>query len=197
MLLQLWLLERYFTSLLACLSVLSLPSTKCSSFFQPSWVTDEEFGNGYLDNKPAPSFSSKSSAGNSAPVQGSSSLKISQSEAAGGKAVALATLHSENGSSAKDPMLKTKPADGRLERTESVTIAKSDPAIKLKGGSLVNGSDSHSSLPSAAVHSGMSRSTENPKQVDESTRNLDENMAKVATKNSTESEVLCEILWLT
>lgn len=153
---------------------------------KPSWVTDEEFGNGYLDNKPALPLSSKSSAGNSAPVQSSSS-KVSQSETAGGKTVATTNLYSDSGNSVKEQILKTKPADGRLERTENLAIAKPDPgSLKLKAG---NGSDAQSSLPSAAVQSGTSRSIENPKQVDESTRTLDENMAKLAPKNSTEAEL--------
>lgn len=157
---------------------------------KPSWVTDEEFGNGYLDSKPAPSLTSKPSAGNSGPAQSSSVHKLSQSETAGGKTVATATQHSDSGNSVKDQILKTKPADGRSERTESVTIAKPDPGIvKQKVGLLVNGSDAQSSLPSATIQSGTSRSTENPRQVDESTRTLDENMAKVAPKNSTESEL--------
>ena len=178
-----------------CLSALSSTWNKYSSILQPSWVTDEEFGNGYLDSKPAPSLSSKSASGNSVPAQSSSAIKLSQSEPAGGKTVATATQHSDF---VKDHILKTKPADGRLERTESVTIVKPDPGIvKLKVGLLVNGADAQSSLPSATVQSGTSRSTENPKQVDESTRTLDENMAKVAPKNSTESEVLSEILCLT
>lgn len=180
-----------------CLSALSSTWTKYSSILQPSWVTDEEFGNGYLDSKPAPSLSSKSASGNSVPAQSSSAIKLSQSEPAGGKTVATATQHSD---SVKDHILKSKPADGRLERTESVTIVKPDPGIvKLKVGLLVNGADAQSSLPSATVQSGSgtSRSTENPKQVDESTRTLDENMAKVAPKNSTDPEVLSKILCLT
>ncbi|KAG6707895.1 hypothetical protein I3842_06G055000 [Carya illinoinensis] len=148
---------------------------------KPAWVTDEEFGNGYLDNKPAPSLSIKSSV-SSAPVQSSSSIKISQS--------AAATLHPDYGNSVKDQLLKAKPADGRLERTESVTVAKSDAGIlKVKGGSLVNGSDVQSSLPSTALQSGISRSMENPKQVDESVRVVDENVAKITAKNSTELEL--------
>jgi THO complex subunit 2 len=180
-----------------CLSALSSTWIKYSFILQPSWVTDEEFGNGYLDSKPAPSLTSKPSAGNSGPAQSSSVHKLSQSETAGGKTVATATQHSDSGNSVKDQILKTKPADGRSERTESVTIAKPDPGIvKQKVGLLVNGSDAQSSLPSATIQSGTSRSTENPRQVDESTRTLDENMAKVAPKNSTESEVLSEILSL-
>lgn len=167
--------------------------TKYSFILQASWVTDEEFGNGYLDNKPALPLSSKSSAVNSAPVQSSSS-KVSQSETAGGKAVATINLYSDSGNSVKEQILKTKQADGRSERTESLVNAKSDPgSLKLKAG---NGSDAQSSLPSAAVQSGTSRSIDNPKQVDESTRTLDENMAKPAPKNSTEAEVLSNILFL-
>ncbi|KAI9168848.1 hypothetical protein LWI28_002735 [Acer negundo] len=125
---------------------------------KPSWVTDEEFGMGYLELKPAPSLASKSLA--------------------------------DSGHSVRDLILRTKPADGRLERTESTPLVKSDQGhLKLKGGSLTNGSDVHSSMPAAAVQAGTSRSVENQKLVDESSnRTLDENMSRTSAKNSAESE---------
>lgn len=146
---------------------------------QPSWVTDEEFGMGYLELKPAPSLAAKSSASNSVALQSGSGLNISLSEPAGGKVTDAAN-------SVKDQMLKTKPADGRLERAEGVSNGKSDSGnLKLKGGSMANGSDA-----SAVLQSGSSRSTENKKQVDEfSNRTSDDNITKVGPKNSLESEV--------
>ncbi|GAY56567.1 hypothetical protein CUMW_172890 [Citrus unshiu] len=132
------------------------------------WVTDEEFGMGYLELKPAPSLASKSLSGNVVAVQGSA-INVSQSEPG-------------TGNSVKDHISRAKPGDGRLERTESISHVKSDN-VKLKGSSLTNGSDIHSSMPSTAVQAEMSRVVENQKQVDE-----DENMAKVAMKNSAESE---------
>ncbi|KAH9746029.1 THO complex subunit 2 [Citrus sinensis] len=132
------------------------------------WVTDEEFGMGYLELKPAPSLASKSLSGNVVAVQGSA-INVSQSEPG-------------TGNSVKDHISRAKPGDGRLERTESISHVKSDN-VKLKGSSLTNGSDIHSSVPSTAVQAEMSRVVENQKQVDE-----DENMAKVAMKNSAESE---------
>ncbi|KDO60822.1 hypothetical protein CISIN_1g000195mg [Citrus sinensis] len=132
------------------------------------WVTDEEFGMGYLELKPAPSLASKSLSGNVVAVQGSA-INVSQSEPG-------------TGNSVKDHISRAKPGDGRLERTESTSHVKSDN-VKLKGSSLTNGSDIHSSMPSTAVQAEMSRVVENQKQVDE-----DENMAKVAMKNSAESE---------
>lgn len=158
---------------------------------QPSWVTDEEFGMGYLEIKP-PAVASKSLSGNIVAVQNSSALNVSQSEQAGGRTVASLTQHGDSGSSAREQIPKAKPADGRSDRTESLSHVKSDQGHqKLKGGSLVNGSDAQSSVPSAAVQAGTSRATENQKQIDESAnKTLDESVGRVASKNFVESEVL-------
>ncbi|KAI9188639.1 hypothetical protein LWI28_016121, partial [Acer negundo] len=64
----------------------------------PSWVTDEEFGMGYLELKPAPSLASKSLAGNGA-VQNGSALNVSQNEIAGGKTASMLTQHADSGHS--------------------------------------------------------------------------------------------------
>ncbi|CAJ1936729.1 unnamed protein product [Sphenostylis stenocarpa] len=128
---------------------------------KPSWVTDEEFGMGYLELKPAPSLT-KSSAGNSATVPSGINLNVSQTESASGK-------HVDSGNTAKDQLIRTKPVDGKSERTESITTAKSDSGhIKVKSGSMVNGLDAQTSLVASSVQSGMSKSTENSKQVEES-----------------------------
>ncbi|KAL5174674.1 THO complex subunit 2 [Glycine soja] len=128
---------------------------------KPSWVTDEEFGMGYLELKPAPSVT-KSSAGNSATVQSGINLNVSQTESASGK-------HVDSGNIVKDQAMRTKTADGRSERTESITVTKSDTGhIKLKSSSMVNGLDAQSSLAPSSVQSGTSKSMENPKQVEES-----------------------------
>ncbi|KAK7320119.1 hypothetical protein RJT34_04853 [Clitoria ternatea] len=128
---------------------------------KPSWVTDEEFGMGYLELKPAPSVT-KSSAGNSATVQGGINLNVSQTDSASVK-------HVDSGNTVKDQMIRTKAADGKSERTESITITKSESGlVKLKSNSIVNGLDAQSSLPSSSGPSGASKSLENPKQVEES-----------------------------
>ncbi|KAJ7980585.1 THO complex subunit 2 [Quillaja saponaria] len=154
---------------------------------KPSWVTDEEFGMGHLELKPAVSLTSKSSVGNLVAVQSGSSLNVPQNELGGGKPVAIGAQHSESGTSVKDQILRTKPVEGR---TESISVAKSDQGhLKLRSGLLVNGSDVQSLVPSSAVQSGTSRSVENQKQVDESiNRTMDENVARAAIKNSAESE---------
>lgn len=137
---------------------------------------------GYLELKPAPSLASKSISGNSA-LQNGSAHNVPPGEPGAGKAATVAQ-HTDSGNSVKDQIPRTKASDGRLERTESLSHVKADQGHpKLKGGSLTNGSDVHSATPSAAA--GASKLVENQKQVDE-----DENMAKVASKNSTESEVL-------
>ncbi|XP_057960883.1 THO complex subunit 2 [Malania oleifera] len=156
---------------------------------KPSWVTEEEFGMGYLELKPASSLASKSLANNAVTVQnGGSSLNIAQSESAGGRQSATGSQHLDSGNSAKE--VRTKHTDGRLERTESVSTLKSDLGnAKLKGGSLVNGSDSQSSLPSATPQSGSSRSIDNQKLIDESTNSaIDENLIKTASMMPAESE---------
>ncbi|WJX80372.1 hypothetical protein P8452_63383 [Trifolium repens] len=123
---------------------------------KPSWVTVEEFGMGYLDSKLAPSMTK------SAAVQSGIGPHVSQTESASGK-------HLDSGNMVKDQTVKTKTADGKSERTESITATKSDSGhIKLKGSSMVNGLDTQPSLPLPASQSGALRSAENPKQVEES-----------------------------
>ncbi|KAF4368476.1 hypothetical protein F8388_018600 [Cannabis sativa] len=119
---------------------------------KPSWVTDEEFGMGYLELKPAPSVAAKSTI-------------------------------------VRDQMMKTRTVDGRTERQENASNIKSDSGIvKLKGSSLVNGTDAQSSMPLAGLSSGTSRSLENHKLAEDST-NRDEIIAKVTPKTSAEPEV--------
>ncbi|KAA8529838.1 hypothetical protein F0562_034393 [Nyssa sinensis] len=155
---------------------------------KPSWITEEEFGMGYLELKPAPSIASKSLTSNLVAAQNGSGINVSQSEPAVGRNLAPGNQHSD-GNAVKDQMSRTKPGDGRLERTESASLKSDAGHGKLKGGLLVNGSDVQSSMPSAVVQAGTSRSIENQKQMDESTnRTLDENAAKVAAKTTAESE---------
>ncbi|XP_028051157.1 THO complex subunit 2 isoform X2 [Camellia sinensis] len=150
---------------------------------KPSWVTDDDFGMGFLELKPAPSLASKS-------LGGSSVQNVPQSEPTGGRVFATGTQHPDSGNAVKDQILRTKPVDGRLERTESASLKPDLGHVKLKGGSLLNGSDAQASMPSAAVHAGTSKSIENQKQMDESTnRILDENVPKVGSKTSSESQV--------
>lgn len=159
----------------------------CSLYLQPSWITEEEFGMGHLDLKPVPSVSSKSLSGNIAPSQNGSGVNLSLNEPAGGRIVSTGQ-HSDIGNSVKDPVLRTKPVDGRLERTEIASHKSDTGHVKPKGGSLVNGSDFQSS--SAAVQSGASRSVDNQKQADEFVnRTLEENIMRVSVKASVESEV--------
>lgn len=172
---QHWLLGRYAVILIQAWSYFVLSLTlQISSITQPSWVTDEEFGMGYLELKPAPSMT-KSSTGNSAAVQSGISLSVSQTESVSGK-------HLDSGSTVKDQISRTKVADSKSERTDSTTATKSDSGqVKLKGSSSVNGLDAQSSLPSPAVQSGTSKSMENQKQVEESiNRASDEHVTRAA-----------------
>ncbi|KAK7398843.1 hypothetical protein VNO78_10016 [Psophocarpus tetragonolobus] len=145
---------------------------------KPSWVTDEEFGMGYLELKPAPSMT-KSSAGNSVAVQGGTNLNVSQTESTSGK-------HVDFGNTIKDQVTRTKAADGKSERTESITAAKSESGhLKVKNTSMVNGLDTQSPLISSSLPSGMSKSMENPKQVEESLNRVsDEHATRIAIAES-------------
>lgn len=130
---------------------------------KPSWVTDEEFGMGLVDFK-TQSNASKSLSG----------TFDSQSEGR-----TISTGASDSAGSVKDQVLRTKPVDGRLERTESVP-----GHMKVKSG------DSQSSSTSAVVPGGTSKSLENKKQMDEpAIKTLDENISKAGPKISAESEL--------
>lgn len=156
---------------------------------QPSWVTEEEFGMGYLELKPAPpSLASKSLAGNIGAAQNGSGLNVPQSEIAGGRSAA--GQQSDSGNSVRDSALRTKPVDGRLERTESASLKSDTVPVKLKGGSQVNGSDFSSTVPTAGAQSGQSKAVENLKQMDESAnRASEDSLLKVTARTSAESEV--------
>ncbi|OMO88902.1 hypothetical protein CCACVL1_08125 [Corchorus capsularis] len=147
-----------------------------------SWVTDEEFGMGYLELKPASSLASKFAASNTVSVPNGSSVNVSQIEAAGGRSVA----QGPDGNMIKDQIPRTK-SDGRLERVENVPPGKSE--LKTKGGISANGSDSQSSVPLATSHAGTSKSLENQKQLDESSNKMDEHAVKVPAKNPAELEL--------
>ncbi|KAK8310054.1 hypothetical protein V6Z12_D02G161600 [Gossypium hirsutum] len=150
-----------------------------------SWVTDEEFGMGYLELKPVPPIASKSVAGNTVAAQNGSSVNVSHNEAASGRTVALGTQQSDV-NLVKDQVSRTKP-DGRLERAENAPLGKSD--LKTKGGTSANGSDAALSVTLAASQAGIAKSHENQKQPDDSSNKLDKHAAKTPAKNSAESEL--------
>lgn len=134
---------------------------------KPSWVTEEEFGMGYLELKPAPSVASKSATGNS-------SGGVSQGEPPVGR-VTSEGQPLDSGTPQKDQTLRTKPIDGRVESSSS--------NARLKGGPVANGSD----MLASTVQGATSRSSEKP--LDEPPNKImDENVAKVTIKASTESE---------
>ncbi|RVW14228.1 THO complex subunit 2 [Vitis vinifera] len=71
---------------------------------KPSWVTDEEFGMGYLELKPTPSLASKSLAGSLVAIPNGSGLNIFQNESSGGRTVASGTQHLDAGNSVKEQL---------------------------------------------------------------------------------------------
>ncbi|EEF34845.1 tho2 protein, putative [Ricinus communis] len=160
------------------LKVLATSVASALAARKPSWVTDEEFGMGYLDIRPP--AASKSVSGNISVGQNSSGLNASQGESAGGRAVSTTTQHGDVGNSAKEHISRAKPAD----KQESVSYVKSDSVNqKVKGGSLVIQSDLQSSAALVTGQAGASRSAENQKQMSESPIIIPD-----APKNSAESE---------
>ncbi|KAM3363868.1 THO complex subunit 2-like [Capsicum galapagoense] len=133
-----------------------------------SWVTDEEFGMGYLELKLAAPPASKSSTVNSLAIPNSSGPSVSQGEpVAQGRTVAAGRV-----------------ADGKLDRPDS-SLSKPDLGpVKQKGSQSINGLDVQSVL-SAAPQS----DTPSQKQVDESLCGpLEESTIKAASKMSGELE---------
>ncbi|KAK6146688.1 hypothetical protein DH2020_020557 [Rehmannia glutinosa] len=129
---------------------------------KPSWVTDEEFGMGYLDIKPAPGPASKSLSANAVGLQNGAGLSVSQAEQMGGRTVSSGSLHSDSGNLGREPR-------------------------RIDVGSI-NGSD-QSSLPSTGVQSGISCvPRDNLKQVEESANKQSEENSKV-TMTVVEPEV--------
>ncbi|XP_016465502.1 THO complex subunit 2 isoform X1 [Nicotiana tabacum] len=134
---------------------------------KPSWVTDEEFGMGYLELKPAATPASKSSTVNSVSIPNGSGPSVSQVEPSVGRSVAAGRV-----------------VDGKLDRLESSMPKPDLGQVKLKCSQSVNGLDLLS-MPSAALHSG----TPSQRHVDEFTsRPLEENTIKAASKMYGEQE---------
>ncbi|XP_019437447.1 PREDICTED: THO complex subunit 2-like isoform X2 [Lupinus angustifolius] len=144
---------------------------------KPSWVNDEEFGMGFLELKPTQSIT-KSLAG--ASVQSGMGLGVSQAEYSSDK-------HLDSGNTVKEQIVRPKTGDSKSERSERTAVTKSESVlVKLKGSSMVNGLDAQSSLPSSSVKTGVSKSTENQKQAEESiNRASDEHVTRAAeSRNS-------------
>ncbi|CAO2828526.1 unnamed protein product [Amaranthus hypochondriacus] len=139
---------------------------------KPSWVTEDEFGMGYLELKPAPPVAPKSSTVNA------SGIGVSQSEHAGGR-VASEAQPLDSGNSMKDQTFRTKSVEGRLEKTDSV------PGNAKKGGSIANGSD----VLSTSAQISVARSLESQKLADEPPTKIMEEIAKGALKSSTDTEL--------
>ncbi|MCL7046579.1 hypothetical protein MKW94_030124 [Papaver nudicaule] len=129
-----------------------------------SWVTDEDFCMGYVDLKPATVPASKSLG---VTVPNGSSLKASQMESSGVKNTTIAGQLSDSGNLIKDSTSRARPIDGRLDRTESITLPKSDlEQPKLKGGSLTNGLETQC-ISTVAVPSGLVKSVDTQKHADD------------------------------
>ncbi|XP_058108394.1 THO complex subunit 2 isoform X2 [Magnolia sinica] len=152
-----------------------------------SWISEEEFSMGHVDLKPVAS-PAKSLASHMVPMSNGSALNNSQNENAGSRNTGVGTQLPDSLISVKDPIPRTKPADGRPERSESITHMKTDSGqLKLRGGASANGADFHSILPST-VQPGTSRPGTQKVSDEHAKGQSDENMAKVVQKVSVDSE---------
>ncbi|KAF8097255.1 hypothetical protein N665_0292s0034 [Sinapis alba] len=146
------------------LKVLATGVAAALSARKSSWVTDEEFGMGYLELKAPPVHTPKHTPSQNGLVGG-----VSQGESTGGRS----TVNQQPESGGKEQLSKTKTPDGRTENMPS----KSDQGHpKSKGG---NPSDAQPS---------MSKKPMDQKETDESPKISDENPVKPGSKYS-EAEV--------
>lgn len=138
---------------------------------------------GYVDVKPAPSPSVKSS---TAAVANGSVGIASLNEASETRNINQGSQNMDSGN--PNPMLQAKSIEGNLERTDVVANVRSEHGqSKLKAGPSVNGFDS-------ATHVGSNRLTEISKHGDEPGKGIsDGNTVKVPIE-SVESKV---IIWST
>ncbi|OWM74376.1 hypothetical protein CDL15_Pgr013280 [Punica granatum] len=117
---------------------------------KPFWVTDEEFGMGYLDLKPSSSLATKSVAAN---TTNGSAVSVTQSDSG-----RVAQQVPDSGTSAKEQTSRTKLADAKHEKSDNLLHSKSDPgSTKARGGSLVNGSNVQISATSAVQAGGSNQ----------------------------------------
>ncbi|KAL3830707.1 hypothetical protein ACJIZ3_019509 [Penstemon smallii] len=95
---------------------------------KPSWVTDEEFGMGYLEIKPVPAPASKSLPANSTALQNGAGLSVSQAEQIGGSRTASAgSLHSDSGNLSKE----ARRSDDTLKQVDEMANKQSEDNSKV------------------------------------------------------------------
>ncbi|KAK6146706.1 LOW QUALITY PROTEIN: hypothetical protein DH2020_020575 [Rehmannia glutinosa] len=103
---------------------------------KPSWVTDEEFGMGYLDIKPAPGPASKSLSANAVGLQNGAGLSVSQAEQMGGRTVSSGSLHSDSGNLGREPRridggrIANKQSEENSKVTKTVVEPEVRPMVK-------------------------------------------------------------------
>ncbi|ONK75341.1 uncharacterized protein A4U43_C03F15830 [Asparagus officinalis] len=143
-----------------------------------SWVSEEEFGMGYLDLKPATTSSSKLP-GNMGNTSNGSALTATQSgETTGGKIVSAGNQIAEFSSSSKDQISRAKSSGA--DRSEGLATHKT------RGGSTANGID----LASSNLPPGIPKPSGNIKNTDEAAKlSSEDSIAKNASKIAVEPEV--------
>ncbi|KAK4751210.1 hypothetical protein SAY87_004692 [Trapa incisa] len=113
---------------------------------KPHWVTDEEFGMGYLDLKPS-SIASKSLTPN---ATNGPAVAVSQNDSG-----RVAQPVANSGTSVKEQTSRTKFSDSKHEKPD--TLPPKSESNKARGGSLVNGSDAQISTASAIQAGGLNQ----------------------------------------
>lgn len=162
---------------------------------QSSWVSEEEFGMGFVDLKPAAS-PAKHLVTNALPAGSTSVLLSSQNETAGARNISSTSQTPDISNPSKEQVLLMKPVDGKLERSESVTLAKHDVAqIKTRSNALMGNTSNVD--PRVTASSTTSQSTahkassllKNSEDIAKGPM-LDEPTGKVLSKAPVEFEVL-------
>ncbi|KAI4379074.1 hypothetical protein MLD38_005413 [Melastoma candidum] len=121
---------------------------------KPFWVTDEEFGMGYIDIR-APSTSSKSMASSVSVSQNGPSSVVSQSEPAVSRSGTGPSQPADSGNPAKEQTMRTKPSENKSDKADGSSLIKVDGGhSKVKGGSVMSASESQTSVSSVASQSG-------------------------------------------
>ncbi|CAN6478957.1 unnamed protein product [Victoria cruziana] len=158
-----------------------------------SWVSEEEFGMGFVDLKPTAS-PAKHLIPSTLPVGSTSVPLSSQNEASGTRNISSTSQAADTSNPSKEQQLLLKPVDGKLERSESVTLTKHDVGqIKSRSNTLVGNASNmdprvvaSSTASQTAAHKASSL-LKNSEDIAKGTM-LEESTGKVLSKASMESE---------
>ncbi|XP_042021570.1 THO complex subunit 2-like [Salvia splendens] len=172
---------------------------------KPSWVTDEEFGMGYLDIKAAPAPASRSLSSNANTLQNGA---VSQADQMGGRTVSVGNLLSDSGNHGRDSRrtdvdnLKQvdESANRQSEENSKAKEPETRPVVKRSSaaGSLAKpaktdpAKEDDKPIKNVGRASGNATSTASAKVTNSSTRSSDfhsETKVEVTNSKSSDSKI--------